>query len=444
MKAYGKQGISLEEVQRNAPLFERIIKETVDGKSGRIKYTDHPRALLQMDIVLPSSKTPKTAISVTHSNPDTPGHSNENKFQLKLGEIYLLKTYHEDLRCLITIGGSEKAWLPYVLPAFKQFYDGFLIWEEGKERELREMLSCGLRNEEFWEAERQRRREIVLSKDPQCAPISSLRNDFLMHVIPSGFRKSHPEEIPNELLRSMALKSYEAYIRTRGESGKFWIHLINANLSGVQQERNFFNPTETTVEILLDRARFRYEGQLGFDMELANLLHDFGMIETSVGEDFVLYSRKENKPVYIQCKSSGGGPKQHAKNIGNRSKEQIGRSMLYRCRYLNDKIVSIPQNFIWIGVLDGNWRMPNNYPLKHIHFLEIAGYTKHFAADTLVTSRFEPNLENSLLRYLDDLQCYKQNEISDEEWRGLMNRCGARKKVISRENDDRPGELEKF
>lgn len=74
-----------------------------------------------------------------------------------------------------------------------------------------------------------------------------------------------------------------------------------------------------------------------------------------MGEDFILFSKKENKPVFIQSKSTGGGRDRHGKNIQNRTKEQLARSLFYRGTIQDGNIVLRPKDYIWIGILDGDW-----------------------------------------------------------------------------------------
>ena len=86
---------------------------------GRVTYDEQYGYQLQVDAAYPSTDAPRTIVSVTYTKPDKPGHSNENKLQLKVGELALFKTY--------TAGASAgsrhrreqvPAWLPYVLKAF--------------------------------------------------------------------------------------------------------------------------------------------------------------------------------------------------------------------------------------------------------------------------------------------------------------------------------------
>ena len=58
------------------------------GKRVTARYDDcDPLARLQVDAIIPDPENPETLISITYTNPDKPGHSNENKLHLKLGEL---------------------------------------------------------------------------------------------------------------------------------------------------------------------------------------------------------------------------------------------------------------------------------------------------------------------------------------------------------------------
>jgi hypothetical protein len=106
-------------------------------------------------------------------------------------------------------------------------------------------------------------------------------------------------------------------------------------------------------------------------------------------------------PVYIQCKSSGGGRDQHGKNIQNRTKEQITRSIIYRCGKNDGEIEWRRKKFHWIAILDGDWGVTKKEPLKYIHMLQLAGYDKIMSANDLL----DPNCNvkrkgNPLIEYL--------------------------------------------
>lgn len=132
------------------------------------------------------------------------------------------------------------------------------------------------------------------------------------------------------------------------------------------------------------------------------------MPETKVSEDFVLFSKALQQPVYIQCKASGGGRRQHGKNIQNRTKEQTTRGLLYTCSSPDREALTWrAKRFHWIAVLDGDWGVTRSEPLKYVHMLQLAGYDQLFPAESLVTDGLSVRRsDNPLLRYLvHELQC---------------------------------------
>ncbi len=86
-KAWANQAASLVEVQKYGSNLERTVRESLDWDGGRVVYDFQHKYRIQTDCVYPSLDKPQAIVSVTYSNPDTPGHSNENKLQLKLGEL---------------------------------------------------------------------------------------------------------------------------------------------------------------------------------------------------------------------------------------------------------------------------------------------------------------------------------------------------------------------
>lgn len=123
--SYMAQSASLKYVQKFGPQLEKTIKEVLDWDSGRVVYyeKDNMKYDLQVDSCFPNVKSPEVFVSVTYCKPDKPGHSNENKLQLKLGELLLLKAKYPKIKAILVIGGNEKTWLPYVLKAFTYFFD---------------------------------------------------------------------------------------------------------------------------------------------------------------------------------------------------------------------------------------------------------------------------------------------------------------------------------
>lgn len=104
-----------------------MVKDKLNWASGRmIYYEDAKQSIsydIQVDACYPNVKKPLAFACVTYCNPDTPGHSNENKLQLKLGELMLLKAKYPKIRAILVIGGTKEAWLAYVLQAFNYFFD---------------------------------------------------------------------------------------------------------------------------------------------------------------------------------------------------------------------------------------------------------------------------------------------------------------------------------
>ncbi len=410
--SYKNVSSSMNRVIKSGAELERLVKKILNAKGGNIRYDNDPSVRLQTDIALPNTNNPETIFSITHTDPDKPGHSNENKFQLKLGEIYLIKTFNPSIRCVMVLGGTKDAWLQYVLKAFPFFFDEVVyLWEKDFKKNLLKACNCQLKNSEFWKSEKKRRNSISLAKNINDVPTSSLRASFHNKTIKKYLGVVSPNLIQHPLLKRMASSAHKAYVESIGKGGLFWKHLSTSKYEAIWQERNYFNPNEAAIEHILDSNDFFYLGKTGQDVEISNLLHDFGLTRTRVGEDFVLYSRKHDMPVYIQCKASGGGKKQHGKNIMNRAKEQNGRSVLYRCKQEGTHLISKSQDFFWIGILDGNWKLPTKTPTKYYNMLKIAGYSKLIGADSLVDNSLIPLRKNALISYLTKIDCYKKNNI---------------------------------
>jgi hypothetical protein len=88
----------------------------------------------------------------------------------------------------------------------------------------------------------------------------------------------------------------------------------------------------------------------------------------------------------------------HGKNIQNRTKEQLARSLFYRGKIENGEIVLRPKDYYWIGVLDGNWGVTQKTPLKYLHMLQWAGYDLMVPADCLVTKDLALDPNNALIQ----------------------------------------------
>jgi len=125
--AWAAQAATLVEVQKYGSNLERAVRNSLDWDGGRVPYDFERGYRIQIDCVWPSLAKPAAIASVTYSNPDTPGHSNENKLQLKLGELALLKNTYPDIRAALVLGGTRAAWLQYVITAFQFFYDDVLF-----------------------------------------------------------------------------------------------------------------------------------------------------------------------------------------------------------------------------------------------------------------------------------------------------------------------------
>lgn len=418
-QAWQAQSTSLIRVQEEGGNLEKLVKEILGWESGEIIYDFAHKYKIQVDAAFPNINDPQVIVSVTYTNPDKKGHSNENKFQLKVGELALQKNAYPGSRVVLAIGGSGEAWLPYVLEAFQYFFDEVIfLWEEAGANRLREIaqkpLSVPQKNPKLWTelASEWQSRNYVPDNWPipnslvryQIADILKLQGET-NHV-------QHPQMIKNEIARKCMYAS-----KNRG--GIEWDNYLAKQWNRIEMSRNYFNPNEAIVETSLEIAGLQFSGSLAVDVEVHSLLHDLGMESTSVSEDFVLFSQKLNLPVYIQCKASGGGREQHGKNIQNRTKEQITRSLLYRCRKENGIISMLPKEYHWISILDGDWGVNQNQPLKYIHMLQMAGYDKLICVADLLDTVDDPlegvrvkRIGNPLITYLVDvLDCKKASRV---------------------------------
>lgn len=409
--AWHNQSQSLIRVQQLGSGFEETVKEVLGWSGGRVTYDKRHGYQIQVDTVHPSKRSPQAAVSVTYTQPDTRGHSNENKLHLKVGELALLKFAYPEIRMALAIGGSQNNWLPYVLQAFQIFYDEVLfLWtEEGRER-LHEIstkpLSIPLRHEDLWTKLRTDWSSRTLSPDGTKPPCGLLRYK-IADILKKQPLVHHPHLIENEVARHCLQRSYEY-------GGAEWTSYRQQRWNSIEMSRNYFNPNEASVELTLKHEGLEYEGGVARDIQVSSLLHDLGMDSTKLSEDFILHSEKLNMPVYIQCKASGGGRTQHGKNIQNRTKEQITRSILYSCRSPRSGVIEWrPKSFHWIAVADGDWGVTKKQPLKYVHMLELAGYDKIICAEDLVNA--DGSLKrngNPLAAYLvDELQCKKQTTV---------------------------------
>jgi hypothetical protein len=403
-KAWKAQSQSLVEVQKRGGDLEHEVAHVLGWGGGKAVYDFKHRYTLQVDAAYPSVTSPNIVVSVTYTNPDKRGHSNENKFHLKVGELALLKHAYPNIRCVLAIGGSEDTWLPYVLKAFKTFYDEVLfLWNSQDLERLREIRnkpdSVKAMNQALWKDLKQEWDNITLAETEDVVPRGLVRYKIL-DILKAQPKVYHPSLIENEIARLCMQSSRDA-------SGAEWESYLAGRWQSIEMSRNYFNPVEATVQIALRHSKLAFQGTISQNVEVPSLLHDLGMVGTRVSEDFVLYSERLNKPVYIQCKASGGGRGQHGKNIQNRTKEQITRSLIYRCRLKNGQINCEKKNFHWISILDGDWAVTERQPLKYVHMLQWAGYDKLIGASELLNENFEAKRkDNPLVDYLiNNLAC---------------------------------------
>ena len=175
-EAWYNQSESLIRVQETGPKLESSVRDILGWKVGRIMYDIKRRYSVQVDAVYPSPKAPETFVSITHTSPDKPGHSNENKLHLKVGELVLLKNAYPQIRAVLAIGGTAESWLPYVLKAFNIFYDEVLfLWTAEGQKRLREIaetpLSVELTNELLWQGFRKSHSTVQLSPARYCTTL---------------------------------------------------------------------------------------------------------------------------------------------------------------------------------------------------------------------------------------------------------------------------------
>jgi hypothetical protein len=406
-KAWANQSDSLIAVQKTGGGLEKKVQAALGWKGGRVAY-DHIRGYkVQVDAAYPNITKPEVIISVTYTDPDLKGHSNENKLHLKVGELALLKFAYPDIKVVLVLGGNEDAWLGYVLKAFEYFFDEVIyLWKEEGFNRLDEIKdshkSVKTRHDAFWKQLHKEWHDINFYSDKDFTiPHSLFRYKTLDDLRTQKPKVFHPHLIKNEVAQLCMQRS-------KDYSGAEWDSYLKDHWHKIEMSRNYFNPLEALVEILLTNAGLKFEGGVARDVQVPSFLHQLGLKGTRVSEDFVLFSKKLNKKVYIQCKASGGGRKQHGKNIQNRTKEQITRNILYRSGLKDGKIHLNNKDFHWISILDGNWSVNGKETFKYVHMLQIAGYDKIYGAQDLVLSdELTPKKkENPLIRHLvDELDC---------------------------------------
>lgn len=408
-KAWANQSDSLVAVQKTGGGLEKKVQSVLGWTGGRVVY-DHIRGYrVQVDAAYPNTNKPEVIISVTYTDPDLKGHSNENKLHLKVGELALLKFAYPGIKVVLVLGGTQEAWLPYVLKAFEFFFDEVVyLWQENGLKRLvaikKSHESVKPRHVEFWKQLNSEWSKIKFySNDDFIIPHSLFRYKTLDDFKKQKPRVFHPSLIKNEVARLCMQRS-------KDYSGAEWESYLTGSWNSIEMSRNYFNPMEALIEILLTNAKLKFDGGVARDIEVPSFLHQLGMKGTRVSEDFILFSKKLNKKVYIQCKSSGGGRQQHGKNIQNRTKEQITRSILYRSSLKAGQMHQDEKNFYWISILDGDWSVNDREPFKYIHMLQIAGYDKIYGAQDLVLDDgLTPKKKNNPLinHLIDDLGCEK-------------------------------------
>jgi len=408
-KAWEAQSESLKDVQIKGGKLEKEIKKILNWDHGRVIYDKIHNYNLQVDNIFPNKTNPEIFASVTYTEPDTKGHSNENKLQLKVGELVLLKNEYPECKVILVLGGSPESWLPYVLDAFEFFFDEVIsIWDDNGINRLLEIKKNPdiviKKHNDFWNELRREMKEISFLPTSFTPPNCLFRYKILDRIKAQNPPVNHPDLINNRVA-GLCMQ------RAKSKGGKEWDNFLKRNWQALEQSRSYFNPLESLVEIILTDAKLAFEGGIAHDIPVPSFLHQLGMENTLLSEDFILYSTKYNMPVYIQCKASGGGRNQHGKNIQNRTKEQLTRGLLYRCNLQNNDIVLSEKKYIWISILDGNWGVTQKSPLKYLHMLQMAGYNKFFASEDLVDNNLNPidTKNNDLSLFLiNDLKCKKK------------------------------------
>lgn len=405
-RAWKKQSASLVEVQKRGTGLEAKVREVLGWTSGSVLYDTVHGYDLQVDAVYPNTASPTAVVSITYTEPDKRGHSNENKLQLKVGELALLKGAYPKMRIALAIGGSGDAWLKYVLKAFEFFFDEVLfLWRKEDRSRLQEIGnspdSVKAKHARFWQDFHAERAKRELAPLGTVAPCCSVRYGVMDALKAQSPIVHNPSLIENPIARLCMRRSFDF-------GGAEWESYLHGRWNRIEMSRNYFNPVEAAVELTLTEAGLDFQGGIARNIEVPSLLHDLGMSETKLSEDFVLFSEGLNVPVYIQCKASGGGRTQHGKNIQNRTKEQTARSIFYSSRCPDGITLEWREKqFHWISVLDGDWGVTAGQPLKYVHMLQLAGYDRIFCAADLLTDKLNlRGADNPLRVYLvKDLKC---------------------------------------
>ena len=429
-KAYVNQSISLGRVQEIGPALEKTVKDSFGWSSGNVVYYNdeqNQKYSLQVDACYPSTEVPQIFVSVTYCNPDTPGHSNENKLQLKLGELMLLKARYPEIRGVLVIGGTKESWMPYVIDVFQYFYDEVLFTCDldfmKKVQRIKENInSVKLKHPDIWKELSTEWEKTELITDQ---PIDSfLRERAIEYLKDKGCEGDTPSKIQNEIIRNCMSAAYQRSVDTRARSGAEWHNYMNKAWDKLWQSRSFFNPGEAAIEIVLKNSGIAYLGGIAQDVPVPSLIHHLGgenVDNTKVSEDFICFSRKLKMPIFIQSKASGGGKKRHGKNIQNRTKEQLARSLFYRGYIKDDTLRIREKDFIWVSVLDGNWGVTKRTPLKYEHMLQWAGYDHLISADSLVDRELAIITEdNPLAIVLSEYDCVTDSKEMETLWKNWL------------------------
>ena len=290
-KAWESQSKSLIEVQQKGGKLENEIKKILGWDDGRVIYDHFHKYDIQVDNVFPSKKSPKIIASVTYTEPDTKGHSNENKLQLKVGELALTKFAYPDCRVVLIIGGSKESWLPYVLEAFDLFFDEVVhVWnKDGLNRLLEiknEPTSVKQKHSEYWKSISKEWEKIIFKDKNFKIPSGLLRYKVADKIKFQDPPVDHPDLI-NTRIAALCLH------RSKRKGGKEWDHFRSRKWNAIEQSRSYFNPLESVVELTLRDHGFDFQGGIAMDVPVPSFLHELGMENTLLSEDFVLYSKKE-------------------------------------------------------------------------------------------------------------------------------------------------------
>ena len=426
--AYHRQSVSLTRVQQIGPALEKEVRAKLSWDSGRlVYYEDAERGIcydIQVDACFPSLSAPEAFASITYCDPDTPGHSNENKLQLKLGELMLFKARYPGIKGILIIGGTKQAWVPYVLQAFSYFFDAVLCtWERDFDERICAIAAdprrIRLKHADIWRRLSAEWSAVALTRE---APVDSfLRERAWEYMRRRGCEGDVPAKIQNRIIRSCMQAAYDSSVATRARSGVEWQNYMHGQWEKLWQSRSYFNPAEAAIEIVLQQGSFAHLGGIAVDVEVPSLIHYLGgdhVDNTKVSEDFVAYSLRYDMPVLIQSKATGGGRKRHGKNIQNRTKEQIARSLFYRGYIEDDRLKIRDKDYIWISILDGDWGVTKKTPLKYIHMLQWAGYDYLIPADSLVDQDLDVAPDDPLSAVLAELDCAKDQRAFEALWEG--------------------------